>query len=117
MKITRIYADRDGITHFEKIDIPLKASGPIGWLSEMMPGAGVVFRETSDDYDFDWHSAPRNQWVLLLDGEIQIEVGDGEIRRFGGGDVLRIEDFGSKGHRSRQLSKGIRRSVFIPFNN
>ena len=93
-------------------------SGPPGRsdsLSSLLSADGIIFRETDDTYDYDWHPAPRRQWLLLLDGEIEIEVGNGEKRRFRGGDILRLEDVDGRGHRTRQLNAGPRRSVFIPF--
>lgn len=116
MKFTTLYADEDGITHFADSEIPLHESGEIGRLSELQSGQGLIFRETDDTYDYDWHPAPQRQWLILLDGTIEIETGDGEIRRFRGGDILRLEDVhDTRGHRTRQLSTGTRRSIFIPF--
>lgn len=118
MKITSISATAEGVTFFRDLEIPLESAGAIGRLSETRPGVGVIFRETDDTYDYDWHPAPRNQWLFLLDGEIEIETGDGATRRFRGGDVLLLQDAGSpRGHRTRQLSAGVRRSVFIPLSN
>jgi uncharacterized cupin superfamily protein len=74
----------------------------------------VVFRETGADYDYDWHPAPARQFVVLLDGEIEIEVGNGEIRRFTGGEVLLLEDTTGRGHRTRNVGAVPRRSLFIP---
>lgn len=116
MRITTVYADDNGLTHFADSEIPLHDSGEIGRLSDLQGGNGLMFRETDDTYDYDWHPAPRRQWVILLDGEIEIEVGDGEVRRFRGGDILRLEDVdNTRGHRTRQISAGTRRSLFIPF--
>lgn len=115
MKYTRIYNDTSGTSRFGEADVTLESAGEIGRLSALMPAGGVIFRETDDTYDYDWHPAPRRQWLILLDGEIEIETGCGEIRRFRGGDILRLEDTAHRGHRTRQLSPGTRRSVFIPF--
>ena len=46
MKITRIYTDADGETHFGELDIPLKDAGTIGLLSQLQPATGIIFRET-----------------------------------------------------------------------
>ena len=92
MRVTRIHADGDGESHFDELDIPLADAGPIGRLSERLPAAGVIFRENAPDYDYDWHCAPRRQYIVMLDGEIEITVSDGEARRFAGGDVLLVED-------------------------
>ncbi|HSJ02688.1 MAG: hypothetical protein ACAI34_03095 [Verrucomicrobium sp.] len=114
MRATRIYTGEDDLTHFEDFEVPLKDGGPIGRLSELSPGSGIIFRETDATYDYDWHPAPRKQWLILLDGLVVIEAGDGTVRQFSGGDIMLLEDTTGRGHRTRQLSAGVRRSVFIP---
>jgi hypothetical protein len=113
VRITRIYTGADAVTHFEDFEIPLADAGTIGRLSQVFEAKGVQFRENDPDYDYDWHPAPRRQFVVLLDGEIEIEVGDGEIRRFAGGEVLLLEDTEGKGHRTRNVRRERRRSLFI----
>jgi uncharacterized cupin superfamily protein len=113
MRVTRIYSAADGATHFADLEIPLAHAGTIGRLSDRVAATGVVFRETPGDYDYDWHPAPRRQYVVLLDGEIEITVGDGETRRFRGGDVLLVEDTTGRGHRTRTTDGRPRRSIFI----
>ncbi len=113
VRLTRIHTGADGRTRFEDVDVALEAAGPIGFLSAAIPATGVIFRETPADYDFDWHPAPRRQYIILLDGTIEIEVGDGEVRRFHGGDVLLVEDTAGRGHRTRTVDGRRRRSVFI----
>lgn len=114
MKATRIYTGTDGLTHFDEVEVPLTDGGPIGRLSETLPASGIIFRETDGTYDYDWHPAPRKQWLVMLDGCISLETGDGEVREFSGGSILLLEDVTGRGHRTRQLSPGVRRSLFIP---
>ena len=78
------------------------------------PATSVIFRENPPGYDYDWHYAPRRQFIVLLDGEIEVEVTSGEKRRFKGGDVLLVEDTTGTGHRSRSVDGKSRRSIFIP---
>ena len=113
MRITRVWEDAEGVSHFGEAEIPLRDAGEIGRLSELQPATGVIFRETGGDYDFDWHRAPRRQYVVLLDGEIEIEVGDGEKRRFRGGEILLVEDTTGRGHRTRSVDGMLRRSLFV----
>jgi hypothetical protein len=113
LKVTRVYADADGDSHFGEIDIPLKDGGTIGRLSERQPVKSIIFRETDADYDFDWHCAPQRQYIVLLDGEIELETSDGEKRRFSGGDILLVEDVSGRGHRTRTVNNKPRRSVFV----
>ncbi|HUF10150.1 MAG TPA: hypothetical protein VMO47_12560 [Rhodothermales bacterium] len=113
MRITRLYSSPDGESHFEEVDIDLEDAGEIGSLSEERRVNGIVFRENPPDYDYDWHNAPRRQYIIMLDGNIEIEVSDGEIRQFTGGDVLLVEDTTGKGHRTRTTDGKSRRSVFV----
>jgi hypothetical protein len=43
-------------------------------------------------YDYDFHTAPARQYIILLDGAIAIETSLGEKREFKAGDVLLVED-------------------------
>jgi len=113
MNITRLYTGDDGESHFEEIDVPLHDAGEIGRLSERQPATGIIFRENDADYSYDWHTAPRRQYIIMLDGEIEIEVGDGTKRRFRDGDVLLVEDTTGRGHKTRNVTGQPRRSIFI----
>lgn len=116
MKITRLYTGADGESHFEDIDIPLTDQGQIGRLSTLIPATGVILRETGADYDYDWHNAPRRQFIIMLEGTVEIEVCAGTTRRFGPGDILLAEDTTGRGHRSRTVNQQVRRSIFIPLD-
>ncbi|MCG6871456.1 MAG: hypothetical protein LJE84_04120 [Gammaproteobacteria bacterium] len=113
MKITRVYSDSAGESRFGEIDIPLKDAGDIGRLSQRQPANGIIFRENDADYDYDWHNAPQRQFIVLLDGHIEIETSDGEKRRFRGGEIVLVEDTTGKGHRTRNVDNQPRRSVFV----
>jgi len=113
LKVTRVYADAAGDSHFGEIDIPLKDGGTIGRLSEHHPVKNIIFRENDSDYDYDWHCAPQRQYIVLLDGEIEIETSGGEKRRFRGGDILLVEDVSGRGHRTRTINNKPRRSIFV----
>ena len=51
MKIHRLFADRNGESHFETVEIPLTESSRAGRLSARMPATGIIFREVLPDYD------------------------------------------------------------------
>lgn len=112
-KITRIFNDRSGESHFEDIEIPLEDNGEIGFLSGEIPVDKVIFRKVKPDYDYNFHTAPQRQYIILIDGEIEIETSMGEKRTFKGGDVLLAEDIEGKGHRTRNLQNRERKSVFV----
>lgn len=113
MQITRIYTDTDGRSRFEDIDVPLPIVSEIGRMSDRAPATGVVFRENDETYDLDWHPAPARQYVITLQGQVEVQAGDGTKRIFGPGDIMLAEDTTGQGHRSRYLSGNPRKSVFI----
>jgi len=113
MKITRVFADENGESHFDEREVELRDAGAIGRLSEPIPARSVIFRTNEPGYDYDWHPAPQRQFIVLLDGAIEIEVSDGERRTFRGGDVLLLEDTAGRGHRTRNVEPRERRSIFI----
>jgi hypothetical protein len=111
--VTRVYSDSNGDTSFEDITIPLKDSGEIGQLSEALPVKSIIFREVEATYNYNFHNAPQKQYLILIDGGIEIETTLGERRQFKAGDVLLLEDTVGKGHRTRNLEPKTRKSVFI----
>ena len=111
--IVRIYSDEKGDSHFEEITVPLKENGMVGRLSAGVAAKEVIFREVEPAYDWDFHTAPQKQYIILLDGEIEIETSLHQKRRFRGGDVLLVEDTTGKGHKTRNLQLVKRKSIFI----
>ncbi len=113
MKVVRIYTGADQQSHFEDLDIAYGAS-VIGGLTAPVEAQTVFFRDTGlggpEVYDF--HVAPRRQFVIHLAGEVEIECGDGAKRRCGVGDVLLADDTTGQGHISREIV-GPRVQVFI----
>jgi hypothetical protein len=61
-----------------------------------------------------YHPVPRRQYVITLCGQVEIETGDGTIRRFGPGDVMLAEDTIGHGHITRVVGGQPRHYVFIP---
>ena len=113
MKITRIYTGKDNQSHFEDIDINLKYGGKGGFMTELIKATGVVFRETDGSYNYNFHNAPRRQYVVNLEGEVEIEIGDRTKRIPHSGDILLAEDTTGQGHKSRAVGGKPRKSLFI----
>jgi hypothetical protein len=113
MSLVRVYSDENGDSHFQDVEVDLKDSGIVGKLSDEVRVKGLMFREVAPSYDWDFHCAPQRQYIILLDGEIEIETSLGEKRKFRGGDVLLVEDTTGKGHKTRNLQAIVRKSLFI----
>lgn len=115
MKVTHLYTGADGESHFEDIDIPVEGIGAEK-LSETMRATGVIFRETTGGYNLDWHPAPRRQFVINLEGQVELVVPDGTKRILGPGDILLAEDTTGRGHISRAVNNQPRKSIYVPLD-
>ena len=117
MRVVRVYTGDDGRSHFENVRVPLEDSGSLGRISHLIRGTGVMFREVGGDYDLDFHNAPRRQFVVNLEGALDIGVGDGTVERLGPGDILLAEDTDGEGHTSRAVDGKPRQCLFIPIDD
>ena len=61
MRIHNLFKDADGESHFRDIEVEWVEERNFSKLSKRLPATGIIFRETSGDYDLDWHPAPRRQ--------------------------------------------------------
>ena len=114
MQVVRIYTGDDGESHFEDLDVPMvERGGAIGSISRLQEATGIVFRETGADYEYEFHNAPRRQYVVNLDASVEIETGDGTKRLLGPGEILLAEDTTGRGHISRSVDGRPRRSIFV----
>jgi quercetin dioxygenase-like cupin family protein len=105
----RIFSDTNGVSHFSDEEMPFKLvdyapPAPPVSVTAAMKAESVVLLSSPSGWHGDWHSAPRKQLMLVLTGELEVEVADGEIRRFTAGAVILVEDTSGKGHVSRVVS-------------
>lgn len=114
MRIHNLYVDEKGKSHFRDIDIEWKSEGPGGKMSATIPATGIIFRETPGTYDYAWHPAPRRQYIINLDGAVEVTASDGEKRVIGAGEVFLVEDVHGKGHCSKAIEGKMRHSIFVP---
>ena len=113
MKIVRLYTGADNESHFEDIEVELNPGGR-AQVSGLQPTHGIIFRSAPPTYLSDYHPVPKRQYVITLAGQVEIETGDGTIRRFGPGDVMLAEDTTGRGHITRVVGGEPRHYVFIP---
>jgi hypothetical protein len=114
MRIHNLYCDANGESHWRDVEVQWIAEQNFSKLSARLPATGIIFRETSGDYDLSWHPAPRRQYIINLDGGVQITASDGEARVIGAGEVVLVEDITGKGHLSKSVGGKMRHSIFVP---
>ena len=114
MRIHNIYADAKGESHIRDLEIEWVRNGAMGKISDPVPVLSMAFRTTDGSYDLDWHNAPRSQYIINLEGSVEITTSDGESRVIGPGEIILAEDTTGKGHLSKAVDRGARRSLVIP---
>jgi quercetin dioxygenase-like cupin family protein len=116
MAIIRIYAGADGASHFEEIEPRLAPRVDRSESAELIPGSGILIRRFEPTRSNPWHHAPGRYAVFTLSGAVDIEIGDGTVRRLGVGDILIAEDATGQGHATREVGPEPRVSVFVPLD-
>ena len=115
MKIIKLYSGSDGKSYFTEVDCGHATENPLGKYSKKYPATGIFFRDFESGSAFDWHNAPQPQYIVYLEGQVEVEASSGEKRIFNSGDVLFAADLQGKGHITRTLTKG--RSIIVTTEN
>ena len=63
----------------------------------------MVFMRVPNGWSDNGHPSPRKQWGMVLKGEIEFEVSDGELQRLVLGTNVLAEDAVGKGHKARTI--------------
>src|SRR5258708_16665413 len=105
----RLYADADGESHFEDIEIDLAATeyappAPPLDLSSFTPATQFGFMRAPSGWSSDWHPSAARNMFFVLTGEWEVTASDGETRRFEAGSILLVETTNGKGPTSRVVA-------------
>ena len=101
MQIIRLYTGDYGESHFETTTMDIHAHGDVVTMSDLMDCHEVQFAETSSGGGYDWHTAPRRQFVITLSGTLEFESRTGDTQMIKPGDILLAEDTTGGGHKWR----------------
>lgn len=103
LRYVRIYSDSEGASHFSDAEFSFALvdfappSPPIS-VSDILTAAGVGIISSPVGWYGDWRPAPHRQLLFCLAGELEVQVSDGEVRRFAPGAVVLVEDTSGQGH-------------------
>jgi len=114
----RIYCTPDNESHFETVTVDLGKVDAAPPARPFFAKGSAATRVAFAAFESGWgaeeeaarkyHPAPAAQYVVYLSGQMSIATSDGQSRRFGPGDVLRVEDVAPcKGHISVALSAAV----------
>ena len=108
----RLYTGDDGQSHFEELDM----EDGFASFSKMQTATSLMFRQVESGEFQDWHTAPRRQYVITLQGRAEIGIADGTVKTFAPGDVMLAEDLTGPGHTTRAVGDSPRVFVTIPLD-
>jgi quercetin dioxygenase-like cupin family protein len=114
IRIHNLYCDAQGESHWRDVHVAWVEENDAGRLSARFPATGIIFRQTQAEHDRPWHPAPRRQYIINLDAEVELTASDGESRVIGAGEVILVEDTTGKGHLSKSVNNQMRHSIFVP---
>lgn len=112
MKCLRIYATSDGESHFGEVDIPtieaplFPKEAPFELSSHYLASRIRFVRVPAGVREASWHTPPGRVLAVWLDGVVEFEASDGQVRRASGGSYVLVEDTHGKGHISRHPMEG-----------
>ena len=112
MRCLHIYATEDGESHFGEVEIPttltpLFPNEAAFILSAQYPASRIRFvRVPAGVREAGWHTPPGRVLAVWLDGVVEFETSDREIRHVPAGHFVLVEDTHGKGHISRHPMEG-----------
>jgi hypothetical protein len=117
-RVVRVWADEDGESHVEELELTAVGRGSAGAPSSIPSSGSPVLRsypagaDASEWVSVDWHQPPDKTFAVAISGEIEVEVTDGSTMSIGQGDLVFLEDVRGRGHITR-LRGGVT-NLFIP---
>jgi hypothetical protein len=130
LTFTHLWADAKGVSHFRDEKMSFEAATPEN------PTAGTTARTNPDPEALvslplrgatgatflylkraaveDWHRAPRRMYLIAVQGMSEVTAGDGEVRRFGLGSIVLMDDLTGKGHITRAVGDVDHIALTIP---
>ena len=105
MRYVDLYADPSGESHFKTGTIELNEAddrppAPLMFVSHAYPTNALQFIRLPKGWAGQDSHPPHQQFLLCLEGQIEITASDGEKRTFGPGAALLMQDTAGKGHRT-----------------
>lgn len=99
----------DGRSRFQDLAaefelVPFLAGLPPLEMTSPLPASACYFVHRAAGWHTGWHPSPRKLINVVLAGEVEIETGCGERRRFGRGSLFVSGDLSGAGHQTRVVS-------------
>ncbi|MFV0681158.1 hypothetical protein [Ottowia sp.] len=92
LTLPTLYTDTDGRARFRDDPVPLTEGTPAARLSSLMASGGCQFRHSPVGFASDFHCTTTPQWLVVLQGRMEIGLQDGSTRVFGPGQCFYSND-------------------------
>ena len=108
MKVTQLYTDASGESHFEEIPTIMEEKTDMGFFSDPQNNVKYLyFQNTLPHQEWDFRHVSNKIYIVILEGEFELEVSTGEKRRFMPGDVILLADHSGKGHKAKTFDNTV----------
>jgi hypothetical protein len=105
MNITVLYTNTDNKSHFRTETLPTPIKKPLGDYSLPFASNSVQFREFAANLIFPMHTDANAQYIIYLEGCIEVRASGGETKRF------LAQDITGEAHESLTIESG--RAVIV----
>ena len=112
LTVTLLETGADGFARFRDVALPLPQGTPASRLTALAPSGGWQLRRSPPGFASSFHCTGEPQWLVVLQGMMEIGLRDGSARTFGPGqffysgdtlpDGVAFDD-AVHGHRSRLI--------------
>jgi quercetin dioxygenase-like cupin family protein len=115
LNYVHVYADAAGASHFREEHFNFARGGDHGSFIHALEakGGATLIRLKAGAVE-DWHNAPQAWFLFVLQGASEVTTSDGQVRHFGPGSVVLIDDTTGKGHQTRVVGKSDHIAAVIP---
>jgi hypothetical protein len=120
--VVELYTADDGRARFREHTLALSEGTPASRLTSLAPSGGWQLRESPPGFESSFHCTGEPQWLVVLQGRMEIGLQDGSTRVFGPGEAFYSNDVlpegahfdpAVHGHRSRLLGDQPLRTLFV----
>jgi hypothetical protein len=110
-----VYADAAGASHFREEHFEFARGRDSDSSIHVLDSKGraTLLRLKAGAFE-DWHNAPQAWFLIVLQGASEVTTSDGQVRHFGPGAVVLLDDTAGKGHQTRAVGKIDHIAAVIP---
>ncbi len=110
-----VYADSAGASHFREEHFDFAPGRDANSAIHVLDakGGATLLRLKAGAVE-DWHNAPQAWFLIVLQGKSAVTTSDGQVRQFGPGSLVLLDDTTGKGHQTRVVGKIDHIAAVIP---